>query len=282
MDSYRKIKQIIHSQKVTDGAGVSINRIFGFNEEGVFDPFLLMDFFGSDRPEEFESGFPFHPHRGMETITYLMEGQVEHADSLGNKGMIESGDVQWMTAGSGIIHQEMPKSDTGRMFGFQLWSNLPRKHKMMPPRYQDIKSKDIPTVDIDDVATVRVIAGNFLKTHGAVRDIVSDPIYFDVMVRPDSEIEFDVTPGYTVFSYVYEGEGYFSEEKDQLIKKGEGALFYDGNKLIAKTDNNEMRFILISGKPLNEPVAWRGPIVMNSAEELQTAFKELQNGTFVK
>jgi redox-sensitive bicupin YhaK (pirin superfamily) len=282
MPTIRKISRIIDGQKTSDGAGVSLLRVFGFYETGLFDPFLLLDFFGSENPNDYIAGFPWHPHRGIETVTYMLEGSVEHGDSMGNSGVIHSGDIQWMTAGSGIIHQEMPKADQGYMHGFQLWVNLPAKHKMMAPRYQEIKAADIPVFEDDNGALVKVIAGEFNDIKGPVKDIIADPVYFDVSVPENTAYSLKVNPDYTVFAFVFEGEGFFDESLDKPIKKGQLVKLTGGDQIKLTTTDHKTRFILVSGKPLNEPVAWRGPIVMNTDEELDVAFREYRNGTFIK
>jgi quercetin 2,3-dioxygenase len=280
--SYRKINRILQGQPTSDGAGVKLTRIFGFYEEGLLDPFLLLDFFGSDRPEDYMAGFPWHPHRGMETVTYMLDGKVEHGDSMGNKGVIGRGDIQWMTAGSGIIHQEMPVDEGGRMYGFQLWVNLPASHKMVPPHYQDIAAGKVPVVKAGDKVKVKVIAGSFNGTRGPVEDIVADPEYFDVELAPDAEFIANVDPEYTAFAYVYEGEARFGEGTEGILHAMQGALFGHGPAVRATTGKSPARFIFISGKPIGEPIAWRGPIVMNTEAELATAFREFREGTFVK
>jgi redox-sensitive bicupin YhaK (pirin superfamily) len=300
MPQTRKISKVFKSKPTIEGAGVHLERVFGFSEVPLFDPFLLLDDFRSDNPDHFLKGFPWHPHRGIETITYVLEGDVEHGDSLGNKGIIGSGDVQWMTAGSGIIHQEMPKgNENGSMYGFQLWANLPSADKMMEPRYRDIKSGQIPEVKLSDGATVKVIAGEVAGTKGPVRDIVIDPEYLDVSVPANSEFTHFIKPGHTVFAYVIDGQGYFCKEKNPFAYAMEGknyfdihrapfadngtlVLFDDGEEIAVTTGQHKVRFLLISGKPLGEPVAWYGPIVMNTQEELQTAFEEYRQGTFIK
>jgi len=282
MEVYRKIKKIIHGQPTSDGAGVKLTRIFGFYEEGLFDPFLLLDFFGSDNPDDFMAGFPWHPHRGIETVTYILDGRVEHSDSMGNSGVIGNGDIQWMTAGKGIIHQEMPKYDGGRMHGFQLWVNLPAAHKMIAPRYQDIPAKDIKEAILENDVRVRVIAGTFNGLKGPVKDIFAEPEYLDVAMPPGTEFYAPVNPAHTVFAYVFEGEAGFEPLSETLLNAGEGALFGEGPQIIARAGSNGARFILISGMPLKEPIAWRGPIVMNTEEELMTAFREFREGTFTK
>ena len=295
----RKIYKVLRSKPTIEGAGVRLRRAFGFGEVPMFDPFLLLDDFRSDNPTDYLKGFPWHPHRGIETITYLLRGTVEHSDSMGNRGVIGPGDVQWMTAGSGIIHQEMPKGDEkGSMWGFQLWANLPTTHKMMDPRYRDVTSSTIPEVDLK-YAKIRVICGNVKGTQGPVRDIVTDPEYLDVTVPPRSEFTHPVRRGYTAFAYVVEGEGYFCKEKDPFSYEIEGVnyfdfqrhpflsdqslgLFGDGDQILVSTEEKPVRFLLMSGKPLREPVAWYGPIVMNTREELRIAFDEYNSGTFIK
>ncbi len=282
MDTYRKIERIIHGQATSDGAGVKLTRIFGFYEEGLFDPFLLLDFFGSDNPDDFMAGFPWHPHRGIETVTYMLDGRVEHGDSMGNSGVIGKGDIQWMTAGRGIIHQEMPKYDGGRMHGFQLWVNLPSAYKMIAPRYQDIPAGKIPAAILENQVSVKVIAGTFNGVKGPVENIIAGPVYLDVEMPADTEFIIPVNSEHTAFAYVFEGEAGFNPAGNETIKSGEGALFGNGFEILAKTGKAGARFILISGMPIREPIAWRGPIVMNSDEELATAFREYRDGTFIK
>jgi quercetin 2,3-dioxygenase len=282
MNTYRKIERIIQGQPTSDGAGVRLTRIFGFNEEGLLDPFLLLDFFGSDDPKDFMAGFPWHPHRGIETVTYMLDGKVEHGDSMGNSGVIGKGDIQWMTAGSGIIHQEMPKSDGSRMYGFQLWVNLPASHKMIAPRYQDIPAATVPEVVLDNKVKVKVIAGKYNGVTGPVTNIIADPEYFDVEMPANAEFIADISPEYTAFAYVFEGEASFDESRTDPLHAGKGALFGHGPQLRATTGEKGARFILISGKPIGEPVAWGGPIVMNTREELNLAFREFRDGTFIK
>lgn len=278
MQDIRTINSVFSGHPTADGAGVKLRRIFGFTEEGLLDPFLLLDFFGSDNPDDYIGGFPWHPHRGIETVTYLLDGMVEHGDSMGNSGVIGKGDVQWMTAGSGIIHQEMPKPYNGRMYGFQLWVNLPKANKMMAPRYQEIKAGEIPSVKLDNGTVIKVIAGEYNGVQGPVKEIVADPIYFDISIPSDNEFIIPVNMGYTVFVVLFEGEADFGS----ILKSGEGALMNDGNLLKVVTAESEVRFMLISGKPIKEPIAWRGPIVMNTMDELTLAFKEYREGTFVK
>jgi redox-sensitive bicupin YhaK (pirin superfamily) len=300
MNAARKIKKIFRSKQTIEGAGVHLKRAFGSSEVGQFDPFLLLDDFRSENPNHYNKGFPWHPHRGIETITYILQGKVEHGDSLGNKGVIDPGDVQWMTAGSGIIHQEMPKGDaSGRMEGFQLWANLPAAEKMMLPRYRDVKSNDIPVITLENDVQIKIICGTVNKIHGPVQDIMIDPEYLDITVPAHTVYEHPVKPGHTVFAYVIAGQGYFCKEKKPFIYEAEGKnsfdmetdplasngtliLFEDGRSVHIETGDPSIRFLLISGKPLNEPIAWHGPIVMNNQAELQLAFDEYRAGTFLK
>ncbi len=280
----RVIKKIWKSEPTVEGAGVRLHRGFGFNEVPLIDPFLLFDDFRSNNPSEYEAGFPWHPHRGIETITYVLAGDVEHGDSMGNRGVIAAGDLQWMTAGSGIIHQEMPKGNAeGRMWGFQLWSNLPASRKMMTPRYRGIKAAEIPVVKTSAGSTIRVICGRVHGTQGPVREIVTDPLYLDVTVPEGAAFTQTVKPGYTVFAYVFEGEGYFDRGRSSVCSDGTVVLYgAEGDEVVVTTKDKPVRFLLVSGKPLGEPVAWYGPIVMNTQEELRVAFQEFENGTFVK
>ncbi len=300
MPKTRKILKVLKSKPTIEGAGVHLKRVFGFSEVPLFDPFLLLDDFRSDNPDHFLKGFPWHPHRGIETITYVLNGDVEHGDSLGNKGMISSGDVQWMTAGSGIIHQEMPKGDqNGRMYGFQLWANLPSGKKMMDPRYRDIASKQIPEVKLPNETTIKIISGEVSGIKGPVEDIVIDPEFIDVTVPANSGFTHPTKQGHTVFAYIIDGQGYFCKEKnpftyevegknyfdiqrDPFVDNGTIVLFDDGENISVFTEDHKVKFLLISGKPIGEPVAWYGPIVMNTQEELQTAFEEYKQGTFIK
>jgi redox-sensitive bicupin YhaK (pirin superfamily) len=282
MTGTRNVHKILKSKPTLEGAGVHLNRVFGNNEVSLFDPFLLLDDFRSNDPAHYLAGFPWHPHRGIETITYVIKGDVEHGDSMGNKGVISSGDTQWMTAGSGIIHQEMPQGDPeGRMEGFQLWANLPRSHKMMEPRYRDVKNQ-VPEVQTESGATIKVICGKVGKHQGPVRDIVIDPEYLDVTVPANAEFVHTTKRGHTVFAYVIEGKGLFDESSDVFIGNGTLALFSDGETVTVTAKDGPVRFLLISGKPIGEPVAWYGPIVMNTEEELVVAFEEYRKGTFIK
>jgi quercetin 2,3-dioxygenase len=279
----RSIKRITKSVPTLEGAGVHLKRAFGNNDTRLFDPFLMMDDFRNTRREKFIKGFPWHPHRGIETITYILEGSVEHGDSMGNHGTISSGDVQWMTAGSGIIHQEMPKgTNDGRMSGFQLWANLPAARKMMAPRYQDIKRDTIPEIVTENGTKIKVICGNVSGISGPVRDIITDPEYLDIEVSKNSVLYHNTHSDYTAFVYVIGGNGYFDTEKSIKIENETIVLFEKGDKIEISTEESSVRFLLLTGKPLHEPIAWGGPIVMNTEDELQLAFEEYQNGTFIK
>ena len=283
MNETRQIHKLIQSKPTLEGAGVHLKRAFGYNEVPLFDPFLMMDDFRSDNPDHYLAGFPWHPHRGIETITYVLQGDVEHGDSMGNKGVISSGDTQWMTAGSGIIHQEMPRGTyEGKMEGFQLWANLPRSHKMMDPRYRDIKSGQVPVAELESGAKVKVICGKVGRHEGPVKGIIIEPEYLDVSIPERTEFVHATRRGRTVFAYVIEGKARFDQQKDQAIGNGTICLFGDGDQVKITTGEEPVRFLLISGKPIGEPVAWHGPIVMNTEEELETAFEEYRNGTFIK
>ena len=284
MTTTRKIKSIFAAIPTIEGAGVHLKRAFGFSQVPQLDPFLMLDDFHTSDPAHYLAGFPWHPHRGIETITYILEGLVEHGDSMGNSGVIGAGDVQWMTAGSGIIHQEMPQtSPTGTMWGFQLWANLPSSQKMMPPRYRDVKAADIPVVTLENGVTAKVISGVVGGVQGPVRDIVIDPLLLDITVPPDTDVILPVTDGYTVLVYVLAGTARCGDQQGELMVPEHAMLYeHDGDQVHITTADHAVRFLLLSGKPLNEPVAWRGPIVMNSQEELRTAFDDYQRGTFVK
>lgn len=297
--SIRPILKISQSQPTLEGAGVHLRRAFGFGRTEDFDPFLLLDDFRNDDPAAYRAGFPWHPHRGIETITYVLAGTVAHGDSLGNHGSLGAGDVQWMTAGSGILHQEMPEGDTqGRMHGFQLWANLPARHKMTAPRYQDVQAKDIPVVTDDDGTSVRIIIGEFWGKRGPVEGIAADPRYLDVFVPPGVKKTLKVDTRQQAFAYVFEGEGAFRDASDPQPVETEFAgvpqavpsmsgnrsliLFGSGDEVVVRAGDRGVRFILVSGKPLQEPVAWQGPIVMNTQDELRQAYAELRAGTFIK
>ena len=295
--SLRPVKHLSTSKATLEGAGVHLRRAFGFGNTTDFDPFLLLDDFRNDVPAEYLAGFPWHPHRGMETITYVLAGSVEHGDSMGNKGAISAGDVQWMTAGSGIIHQEMPKGDpAGRMHGFQLWANLPGSLKMTAPRYQEVKSAEIPEITDDDGTHVRVVCGSFWGKKGPVEGVAADPIYLDVSVAPGKRKTLPVETTRHAFAYVFDGEGKFGNASGPQAVPQEGpngvehvlaanrslVLFDRGDEVTVQAGEKGLRFLLVSGKPILEPVAWQGPIVMNTRAELQQAFSELEKGTFLK
>jgi len=297
----RRIAKIFKSRPTIEGAGVHLKRAFGYSQVPQFDPFLMLDDFHTSNPDEYLAGFPWHPHRGIETITYVLEGLVEHGDSMGNTGVIGAGDVQWMTAGSGIIHQEMPRiSPTGTMWGFQFWANLPTSQKMMPPRYRDVKAGDIPEVAVAGGVTIKVVSGTVAGVQGPVRDIVIEPEMLDISIPPGTAFRHPLPAGHTAFAYVLSGEGYFDERRDAYAYEmvGHGwsdverrcccapetvVLFeHQGDDLLVTTTDQPVRFLFVSGKPLGEPVAWYGPIVMNTQEELKIAFEEFHNGTFIK
>ena len=291
---------MIQAKPTREGAGVHLQRAFGFGNTTDFDPFLLFDDFRNDRPEDYAAGFPWHPHRGIETITYVLAGTVEHGDSMGNRGEIGAGDIQWMTAGSGIIHQEMPKGDErGRMHGFQLWANLPATLKMSPPRYQEVKSPEIPVITDDDGTQVRVVCGEFWGKRGPVEGIAADPIYLDVTIPAGKRKSLPVETTRHAFAYVFQGAGKISNASGPLAVPTEAVgwadthppaeavnrsmvLFDRGDEVTVEADQEGVRFLLVSGKPLQEPVAWYGPIVMNTQDELRQAFAELERGTFLK
>jgi redox-sensitive bicupin YhaK (pirin superfamily) len=298
--SLRAVKEIIQTKSTIEGAGVKLQRAFGFGKTKEFDPFLLLDDFRNESPKDYLAGFPWHPHRGIETITYVLAGSVEHGDSLGNKGKMTAGDVQWMTAGSGILHQEMPKGDpTGRMHGFQLWANLPSHLKMTDPRYQDIPSSAIPDVTDDDGTNVRVICGEFWGKRGPVEGVAADPNYIDVSVAPGKKKRLKVETTRNAFAYVFAGSGTFRDASNPQAVLTESAvdanaapqydvsnhslvLFDRGDEIVVQAGGEGIRFLLVSGKPIEEPVAWYGPIVMNTSQQLQKAISELQDGTFIK
>jgi len=299
--SIRPVKRIVESKPTLEGAGVKLRRAFGFGDTREFDPFLLLDDFRNDRPDDYRAGFPWHPHRGIETITYVLAGSVDHRDSLGNSGALGAGDVQWMTAGSGILHQEMPQGDAqGRMHGFQLWANLPSPLKMTAPRYQDIKAAEIPETVNDDGTRVRVVCGEFWGRRGPVEGVAADPRYLDVWVPPLRRKILPVETGRHAFAYVFEGSGTFGsasqpfgvltekavDGNELLIREKTGnrslVVFDSGDEVTVQAGEQGIRFLLVSGQPIEEPVAWYGPIVMNTQAELQQAFTELNNGTFIK
>ncbi len=298
--SIRPVKRIVESRPTIEGAGVRLRRAFGFGDTDETDPFLLLDDFRNDRPDDYRAGFPWHPHRGIETITYVLSGTVAHGDSLGNKGVLGSGDIQWMTAGRGILHQEMPQGDPqGRMHGFQLWANLPSSLKMTAPRYQDIPAAAIPELQQDDGTRVRVICGDFRGVRGPVDGIAADPSYLDVSVPAGQRVTLPVEMKRSAFAYVFAGSGDFRDaspprgvltEKpgpvETLAREQTGnrslVLFDAGDEVTVRAGEEGLRFLLVSGKPIEEPVAWYGPIVMNTQAELRQALRELQDGTFIR
>ncbi len=299
--SLRPVRQVLQTQSAVEGAGVKLQRAFGFGKTKDFDPFLLLDDFRNDNPEDYLAGFPWHPHRGIETITYVLEGRVEHGDSMGTRGVISGGDVQWMTAGSGIIHQEMPKGrEDGVMWGFQLWANLPAARKMTEPRYQEVRAAEIPEAALGNGVRAKVVCGAVDGVQGPVRDVAIDPQYLDVTVPPGTTFTFPVEQGRRAFTYVVSGRAYFEPERDPYAYDVEGANYFDfkrdcllgpenavlfdnsGDELAITTGEEAARFLLVTGRPLGEPVAWYGPIVMNTQEELRQAFQELREGTFLK
>jgi hypothetical protein len=299
--SIRPTKTVSQSQPTIEGAGVRLRRAFGFNGVDEFDPFLLLDDFRNDQPDDYRAGFPWHPHRGIETITYVLAGSVDHGDSLGNVGRLGSGDIQWMTAGSGILHQEMPKGDAqGRMHGFQLWANLPSSLKMTAPRYQDVRAGEIPEVVDDDGTRVRVVCGEFWGKRGPVEGVAAAPIYLDVTIPPGVRKSLPVETERSAFAYIFEGRGAFkaaSQPFGVLTERATGAgetlvrdevgdrslvLFDRGDEIVVQAGQEGLRFLLVSGKPIREPIAWRGPIVMNTQQELQQAFSELRTGRFIR
>ena len=299
--SIRPVKRVSAAQPTLEGAGVHLRRAFGFGTTSEFDPFLLFDDFRNERPEDYLAGFPWHPHRGIETITYVLAGNVDHGDSLGNRGTLGAGDVQWMTAGSGILHQEMPKGDpAGRMHGFQLWANLPSSLKMTNPRYQDVAGRDIPEITDDDGTRVKVVCGEFWGKRGPVDGVAADPRYLDVYVPPGVRKRLQVETTRNAFAYVFDGSGRFrdaSEPREVATEQvGDAApasasepvgnrslvVFDRGDEVVVHAGEQGMRFLLVSGQPIEEPVAWYGPIVMNTRQEIQQAISELQAGTFIK
>lgn len=284
MGKLRETKEIFKARPTIEGAGVHLKRAIGNRQDfSLFDPFLLLDDFHSRNPSDYLPGFPWHPHRGIETITYVFDGEVEHGDSMGNKGVINAGDVQWMTAGSGIIHQEMPKGrQDGLLWGMQLWANLPASHKMMEPRYRGLTSKQIPQVKAENGVSVKIICGEYQGAKGPVQDIVTNPEYLDIILPAGSQFKHPTVKGHTVIAYILEGTGKFGANQDNLLEKETLVVYADGDEVTVSTEIDSLRFILISGKPIREPVAWAGPIVMNTQEEIRIAFEEYQNGTFIK
>ncbi|HYE10973.1 MAG TPA: pirin family protein [Patescibacteria group bacterium] len=280
MGAIKNIKKVITGQRATDGAGVKLVRVIGYHDVKEFDPFLMMDAFDSTNPEDYTKGFPWHPHRGIETVTYLIQGDIEHGDSLGNKGSILDGDCQWMTAGSGIIHQEMPKA-CKRMLGVQLWLNLPAKDKMTKPQYRDILNSKIPIME-EDGHRIQLISGSYKGKDGAIQGDYVKPLFMDVTLKGNSDWSMDVDKDATLFVYILQGEGFFDQTETKLISEKHAVLFHEGDTFYVKASNKGMRFLLLSAKPLKEPIAWGGPIVMNTKEELDQAFMEIDEGTFIK
>ncbi len=280
MGEIRKIKKITKGEPGVDGAGVKLVRVIGYHDTNDYDPFLMMDAFDSHNPEDYVKGFPWHPHRGIETITYLIEGEIEHQDSLGNSGTIKNGDCQWMTAGSGIIHQEMPKP-SNRMLGAQIWLNLPARYKMGSPKYGDIKHEDIPLIK-EEKTTVRIIAGDYKTTSGAFKAEYVKATYLDVEVQANSEWYYETEEDSTLFLYILNGEGSFEPDSIEEIREKQAVLFDKGKKIYVKSKDKGIRFLLLSAKPLKEPIAWGGPVVMNTKEELNLAFRELDEERFIK
>jgi redox-sensitive bicupin YhaK (pirin superfamily) len=292
------VKQVIESKPTLEGAGVKLRRAFGFGETADYDPFLLFDDFRNDRPDDYIAGFPWHPHRGIETITYVLAGTVEHGDSLGNRGSLGAGDIQWMTAGSGILHQEMPQGDAqGRMHGFQLWANLPSSLKMTAPRYQDVSGRDVPEVTDDDGTSVKIVCGSFWGKKGPVDGVAADPRYLDIFVPAGQRKRLEVEVSRHAFAYIFQGSGTFRDASDphavqtdivggttrpDFIGNRSLVLFDRGDEVTVQAGDEGIRFLLVSGTPIEEPVAWYGPIVMNTRAELQQAYAELQRGTFIK
>ena len=283
MNTMRRIKSVLSNKPVIEGAGVHLRRVFGYHETPQFDPFLLLDDFHSSEPDKYLQGFPWHPHRGIETITYMIRGSVEHGDSMGNNGTIQSGDVQWMTAGNGIIHQEMPDGDeNGLLWGLQLWVNLPSSYKMIPPRYQEFISSDIPVFTDGDGSEFRIISGEFHDRKGPVTDIMIEPDFFDISLTPNNLFSHKVPVYHTCFVYILEGEITLGSQTGTIYSSGQILLLDHGESVQAAAKENGARFVFASGKPLGESIAWRGPIVMNTQEELRKAFSDLDNGTFIK
>ncbi|HXJ63362.1 MAG TPA: pirin family protein [Actinomycetota bacterium] len=298
--SIRGVRRIQQSQPTLEGAGVHLRRAFGFGDTAETDPFLLFDDFRNERPADYIKGFPWHPHRGIETITYVLTGSVMHGDSLGNAGTLGAGDIQWMTAGRGILHQEMPQGDpAGRMHGFQLWANLPSSLKMTTPRYQDIAARDVPEVVEDDGTRVRVVCGSFWGRRGPVEGVAADPSYVDITVPPGKRRTFEVDTRRNAFAYVFQGSGSFRDASEprgvltdtpgpveNVVREPAGdrslVLFDAGDEIVVQAGEHGMRFLLVSGKPIQEPVAWYGPIVMNTREELRQAVEDLERGTFIR
>ena len=283
MSQARKIVTRSVSRETMEGAGVRLHRAFGYHEKPAFDPFLMFDDFRADNPSDYLAGFPWHPHRGIETVTYMLEGTVEHGDSMGHFGKVHAGGVQWMTAGSGIIHQEMPKPINGRMGGFQLWINLPGSHKMMDPRYQEMNAEQIPQVTLSGGISVRIICGTINGVSGPVQDIVADPEYLDISLEQGARMKHPVKASHMVAVYIIGGSGIFDPDQKEELENRTMILYgAEGNVIEVQAGMNGVRFLLFSGKPIKEPIAWGGPIVMNTEEELNQAFQEYENNTFIR
>jgi len=281
---HRKIKKIIAPQTTMEGAGVEVKRSIGSSELKHFDPFLLLDHFELYGAEQHIPGFPMHPHRGIETVTYILDGEVNHKDSLGNAGTIREGDIQWMTAGKGIIHEEMPKQKNGRLNGFQLWVNLPAKLKMTKPMYQEIVSSQIPIVTLEKNIKIRVISGEVYGTIGPVTEIAAYPKYLDVFIPQNTSFEYNIQKDHSAFAYVFEGSGIFGHfnDEEKPVPNPKLVVFENGELIKVQTSDDPVRFLLVSGKPINEPIVWYGPFVMNTREEIMQAFRDYEQGTFLK
>lgn len=283
MAQLRKVDQVLPARETMEGAGVRLKRAFGNAQVPLFDPYLLLDDFRSDDPDDYIAGFPWHPHRGIETVTYLLQGQARHEDSLGNNGVLGPGDVQWMSAASGIVHQEMPEQKEGLLHGFQLWVNLPAAHKMDAPRYQEITAAKIPTVKLENGGTARLVAGELQGTKGPVVDILCEPFYAEMKLMSGEEFQLPLAQGHTAFAYLFEGTASFKGQQGAETEAGHVILFKtEGDRLSIQAGEKGARFLLITGKPIGEPVAWYGPMVMNTRAELETAFREYQQGTFIR
>ncbi|MFI5414708.1 MAG: pirin family protein [Candidatus Lutacidiplasmatales archaeon] len=278
----RSVEAEFGGLEAIEGAGVRLRRLFGHAEVPRLDPFLLLDHFRSSDPSDYVAGFPWHPHRGIETVTYMLNGQVDHGDTLGNRGTIDSGDVQWMSSGSGIMHQEMPRRMEGTLDGFQLWVNMPSRSKMSTPEYRGVRGSAFPTVNTDSGTRVKVVAGTYEGAVGPVDQLPVDPTYLDVTVRPGETFTAPTVPGHTTFAYPIEGSGKFDPTEHRAIPARTVAVYGDGESVEVRAGADGVRFLLVSGRPIGEPVAWYGPIVMNKQEELQEAIRELRSGDFIK
>lgn len=282
MTGIRSISRVLKSKPTIEGAGVHLKRAFGPAEAKLLDPFLLLDDFHSANPDDYIAGFPFHPHRGIETVTYVIRGVIEHGDTIGNRGVIESGDVQWMTAGSGILHHEMPQRFDGMMQGFQLWANLPSSRKMMKPRYREVKSGQVPSVSPGEGTQIKIIAGRIEGKEGPIRDLIVEVEYLDVTIQSGKELSHPIRRGNNAFAYIFEGDGFFEHGEENLVRTERLVIFNDGDAVNIRAGEKGVRFLLVSGSPIREPIAWGGPIVMNTQDELDLAFRELRSGDFIK